>query len=290
MVSLFPSRKHLKGHFLQKLEAASVAPKMLRLLGASFLSLAFVSSVRGDIVLFPWSSQDGSFGNAVDAVLGFGNSQPISSQCASALNQTVQCDPQLQALAASGYMTTLSDSLCSQTCNSSLVSYRNAVTSACGAIGAFDSYPNTWRGDSIYEYFNLVRISTRDRVNHSSVNRKGKKDLQKTIHYRLATRTHKAASTVRVCMPVKLFETRYANMRDGTVEWLSEQMAANNGNPAELESLPDSVLCSHCQINSMRIIQQSVFLGYNDAMVSMYQRIFNSKRRNSVKGMTLSHT
>jgi hypothetical protein len=124
------------------------------LLGASFLI-----AVRGDIVLFPWTSNDGSFGNAVDAESGFGNSVPISTQCASALNQTVTCDPQMQLLAASGYVISLDDtssSLCAASCNSSLAAYRNAVTAACGASGAFDTYPNTWRGDVIYEYFNMV--------------------------------------------------------------------------------------------------------------------------------------
>lgn len=119
-------------------------------------------AVRGDIILFPWTSNDGSFGNAVDAELGFGNSQPISAQCASALNQTVSCDPQMQLLAASGYVISLDDassSLCDASCNSSLVAYRNAVTSACGASGAFDTYPNTWRGDIVYDYFNMVSLA-----------------------------------------------------------------------------------------------------------------------------------
>ena len=127
------------------------------LLGSSLLV-----AVRGNIVLFPWTSNDGSFGNAVDAVSGFGNSQPISTQCAAALNQTVTCDPQMQLLAASGYVVALdsaSSSLCNSQCNSSLVAYRNAVTSGCGASGAFDTYPNTWRGDIIYDYFNIVSSS-----------------------------------------------------------------------------------------------------------------------------------
>lgn len=124
------------------------------LLGSSLLV-----AVRGDIVLFPWTSNDGSFGNAVDAQIGFGNSQPISTECASALNQTVACDPQMQLLAASGYVISLdgaSSSLCAASCKSSLVAYRDAVTAACGASGAFDTYPNTWSGDIIYDYFNMV--------------------------------------------------------------------------------------------------------------------------------------
>jgi len=59
------------------------------------------------------------------------------------------------------------------------------------------------------------------------------------------------------------------------LEWLKDQYAAN-GNPS-LESLPESVLCSHCQINNMRTVQNSVFLGYNDAMVDSYRRIFTSE-------------
>lgn len=128
--------------------------RSLALLGSSL-----VVAVSGDIVLFPWTSNDGTFGNAVDAVSGFGNSQPISAACAAALNQTVTCDPQMQLLAASGFVVSLDSTasgLCSSSCNSSLVSYRNAVTAACGASGAFDTYPNTWKGDIIYDYFNMV--------------------------------------------------------------------------------------------------------------------------------------
>ena len=53
---------------------------------------------------------------------------------------------------------------------------------------------------------------------------------------------------------------------------MKEQYAAN-GNP-KLEDLPDSVLCSHCQINNMQTVQNSIFLGYNGAMVDTYSRIF----------------
>lgn len=56
---------------------------------------------------------------------------------------------------------------------------------------------------------------------------------------------------------------------------MNEQYAAN-GNQ-KLEDLPDSVLCSHCQINNMRIVQNSIFLGYNGAMVETYRRIFTSR-------------
>ncbi|KAH6843385.1 hypothetical protein B0I37DRAFT_437684 [Chaetomium sp. MPI-CAGE-AT-0009] len=195
----------------------------------SFTFLVFpllLAVAHGDIVLFPWTSNDGSFGNAVDAVSGFGNSQPISTQCASALNQTVACDPQMQQLAASGYVVSLdgaSSSLCDPQCNSSLVAYRTAVTSACGASGAFDTYANTWRGDVIFDYFNMV--------------------------------CDKDPGSGEYCP-----------------KWLKEQYAAN-GNPG-LEGLPDAVLCSHCQINNMRTVQNSVFLGYNEAMVETYKKIF----------------
>lgn len=125
----------------------------------TFLLSSLLAIVHGDIVLFPWTATDGTFGNAVDAEEGFGNSAPISAACASALNQTVACDPQMQLLAASGYVISLDSSnsgLCAAACNTSLVAYRNAVTAACGVSGAFDTYANTWRGDIIYEYFNMV--------------------------------------------------------------------------------------------------------------------------------------
>lgn len=59
--------------------------------------------------------------------------------------------------------------------------------------------------------------------------------------------------------------------------WLKEQYAAN-GNP-KLEDLPTSVLCSHCQINNMKTVQNSNFFGYNAAMVATYSKIFTSRCR-----------
>jgi hypothetical protein len=69
-------------------------------------------------------------------------------------------------------------------------------------------------------------------------------------------------------------------------EWLNEQYAAH-GNP-KLEDLPDSVLCSHCQINSMRTVQNSAFLGYNAAMVSTYQNIFTSTQAPTIGTSTVT--
>jgi hypothetical protein len=77
-------------------------------------------------------------------------------------------------------------------------------------------------------------------------------------------------------VPANLFLFLSSFWLTGTIsEWLNEQYAAN-GNP-KLGDLPDSVLCSHCQINSMRTVQNSVFLGYNAAMISTYQGIFTSR-------------
>ncbi|KAK4096677.1 carbohydrate-binding module family 50 protein [Parathielavia hyrcaniae] len=183
----------------------------------ALLCSLLLAAVHGDIVLFPWTGNDGSFGNAVDAQIGFGNTQPISTDCVSALNQTVTCDPQMQLLAATGYVISLGDTssgLCTPSCNSSLVAYRGAVTAACGASGAFDTYPT--HGEAISSTTTSTRMQVCD----------------------------KDPSTGEYCP-----------------QWLKKRYAAN-GNP-KLEDLPDSVLCSHCQINNMRAVQNSVFLGYN---------------------------
>ncbi len=58
-------------------------------------------------------------------------------------------------------------------------------------------------------------------------------------------------------------------------EWLEEQYS-KNGNP-EMQNLPDSVLCSHCQINNLRTVQESAFLGYNEALVETCQNIFTRR-------------
>jgi len=124
---------------------------------AVFLCLLGLS--RADVVLFPYTSGDGSFGHPIDAEIGFGNSAPITAACEAALNQTVACDPQLPLLAASGYYMPpgeLAPALCAPQCNASLAAYHSSVVSVCGATGAFDTYPNTYRGDLLWDYFNLV--------------------------------------------------------------------------------------------------------------------------------------
>ncbi|KAE9373106.1 carbohydrate-binding module family 50 protein [Stipitochalara longipes BDJ] len=186
-----------------------------------------LSLVGADLVLYPWMGNDGSFGNPVDAVVGFGNSTPVSASCASALNQTLACDPQLQILAATGYYASFNgsfSSLCTSQCNASLVAYHSSVVSACGTSGAFSTYPNAWRGDYIYDYFNLV--CTKD------------------------------VSTGEFCP-----------------QWLQQEYSTN-GNPSMLD-LPDSVLCSSCQLGYLRTVQSSAFWGYNTAMVPLYTQIFD---------------
>jgi len=125
-------------------------------------TLLVVELVSAQIVLFPYSSQDGSPGNPVDAVVGFGNTTAISAACAVALNQTVACDPTLQYLSATGASlspnsTGSGATLCNPACNSSLTTYHSSVATACGSTPVFTpQLANSWRGDLLQSYYNLV--------------------------------------------------------------------------------------------------------------------------------------
>ena len=125
------------------------------------LSIILFQYAIGNIVLYPYQVKDGTAGNAIDAVQGFGNTTAISSTCATALNQSIACDERIQMLAAAGFYGSLNSTgaaatLCSPACNTSLVNYHTSVSTACSGVNAFDSLPSSWRGDLMLSFFNLV--------------------------------------------------------------------------------------------------------------------------------------
>ncbi|KAH8892942.1 hypothetical protein GQ53DRAFT_589993, partial [Thozetella sp. PMI_491] len=94
-----------------------------------------------------------------DALEGFGTSATISTPCAAALNASIACDVRLRAMAASRlYVSPASpETLCTPACNSSLAMYRSNVATACGKSPLFDfNLSNSWKGDLLQTYFNLV--------------------------------------------------------------------------------------------------------------------------------------
>ncbi|KAH8811228.1 hypothetical protein F5884DRAFT_876398 [Xylogone sp. PMI_703] len=95
---------------------------------------------------------------------GFGGSTTIPANCITALNRTISgCDVHLRNLALDGaYIspndTAIATSLCSSACESSLSDYQRSVASACGEDVSIISrdIPNTFIGDMLHDYFDLV--------------------------------------------------------------------------------------------------------------------------------------
>lgn len=122
------------------------------------ISLCLLGSACAQVVFFPFSSGDGSQGNAVDAVNALTTtSSSISSACASALNATVNCDDRLQRLAVGQYYGTLNGTqtdLCSTDCGNSLAQYHANVVNACGTTPVWEGVPNTQFGDTLWAWYN----------------------------------------------------------------------------------------------------------------------------------------
>ena len=93
--------------------------------------------VAADFTLFPYSTNDGSAGNAVDNVKGFGNTTAISTACAATLNATILCDIRVQYLASSNTYGSLNGTglaICNTTCGRSLTTYHSDVVAACAGV------------------------------------------------------------------------------------------------------------------------------------------------------------
>ena len=84
----------------------------------------------------------------------------ISSQCSSAINARISCDPYLIALTSADSFGALNDtalqaSICTATCSEALSSYHRAVTTACARdLQPWDGFPAEWAGDAAWATYN----------------------------------------------------------------------------------------------------------------------------------------
>ncbi|KAK6500776.1 hypothetical protein TWF506_003539 [Arthrobotrys conoides] len=194
--------------------------KLLRLL----CLLIFSQIVYADFVLFPYSSGDGTAGNAVGDFGGFGNRIPISTACQQALNRTITCDQTVQQLAVNGYsdslnFTTLSaySIVCTASCKNSLTSYGPAVIAACGSsTEIFGGLPVTYRGDVITQWQN---------------------------------------STCQQDPGTGLYCADFI---------LNQMNTYTGPTNIDYTDLPTSILCTPCHISRWRALQASSVLGYNE--------------------------
>lgn len=121
-----------------------VSPSLVPLL----LAFSTLVLAQNSFVLFPWYNR-GAPDVPIDAPIGFGNSTPISSTCANALNTTINCDVSILRLASQNYYGTLNGTetqICTTDCTHSLLLYQRKVSAACRSTQVFNGAPNSWLG------------------------------------------------------------------------------------------------------------------------------------------------
>ncbi|KAK6528315.1 hypothetical protein TWF281_009558 [Arthrobotrys megalospora] len=193
----------------------------------------FSSVVYADFVLFPYSSGDGTAGNAVGDTVGFGNRIPISTACQQALNKTITCDRTVQQLAVNGYSDSLNfttgsgySTVCTTACKNSLSSYASAVQAACGtSTEIFGGLPVTYRGDVITQWQN--------------------------------TTCQQDPTTGLYCT-------------DFIIHQMNAYTGSTN---LDYTDLPTSILCTPCHISRWRALQSSSVLGYDEEKKAEWTKI-----------------
>ncbi|KAL8918130.1 MAG: hypothetical protein Q9172_005557 [Xanthocarpia lactea] len=92
----------------------------------------------------------------------------VSSQCSSAINAQISCDPYLISLTSADSFGALNDtslqaSICTDTCGEALSTYHKVVTTACAQdLQPWDGLPAEWAGDAIWATPPHTRIMVRD--------------------------------------------------------------------------------------------------------------------------------
>lgn len=129
-------------------------PSFLRIVS----TICLATATEASFVFFPYSSNNGNVGHAIDAVTGFSAVGSLSSACAAALNATVDCDIKLKTLAIAqryGGMNGTETDLYSKACGSLLATYHANVVSACGTTPIWPGAQNTQFGDAVWAWYNM---------------------------------------------------------------------------------------------------------------------------------------
>ncbi|KAI5291815.1 hypothetical protein KEM54_006392 [Ascosphaera aggregata] len=114
---------------------------------------------------------------------GLNSTETLSDGCTEALKSALNCDPYLQSLAASDYYgpvgnDTLQDSLCVESCGSSLSKYHHDTQKACANDPQpWDGIPAVWVGDIYWATYN--RTCLKDAKGDYCTNKIG--DFQKSL-------------------------------------------------------------------------------------------------------------
>lgn len=117
----------------------------------SFIQSTSGASTAGFAVLPPGTVANSSIVN-------------LTTQCINAMESTVQCDDNLNTIAAADYYLQVDtadfQSICTTACSTSLTTYHQNVSSACaGQPEAWSGYPATYFGDVLWASWNLTCLS-----------------------------------------------------------------------------------------------------------------------------------
>ena len=205
---------------------------MSGILSAVFVILLACSLTEGHVVLFNSSAQ--------------GIPSSVSSGCRQALSSPIECDPMLLRYASGGYVGSiepafLEDTICCQSCASSLATYHNNVVRQCGPTEVVPGFPATYNVNFIWAYQNQTCL------------REPSGDF--CISMLLPTAS---SSSILTLMP-------------------DEPNNITRKKGERIEDLPRDVVCSPCMIARFKQSQSSSFGNYNEDMAKSWAKIQSSE-------------
>jgi hypothetical protein len=211
---------------------------MSGMLNVGFVVLLACSLIEGHVVLFNSSAQE--------------IPSSVSPGCRQALASPIECDPKLLRYASAGYVgsvkpSLLEDTICCQSCASSLATYHSNVVRQCGPTEVVPGFPATYNVDFIWAYQDQTCL------------REPSGDFCISRFLRIASSSLKLTSITDKPNNV----TRKKGER--------------------FEDLPQDVICSPCMIARFKQSQASSFGNYNEDMAKSWARIQASESAYSSK-------
>lgn len=172
----------------------------------------------------------------------------LTAQCINAMESTVQCDDNLNSLAAADYYmevdATNLQSICSQSCSTSLAAYNQNVASACaGEPEAWSGYPATYFGNVLWASWNMTCLSD--------------------------------PTTGQSCMGKKITGCKYLREAGRLIHSPAYYFNISSNYTSDLSAttLPQDVLCSPCVLSMYQMFQQTAYSYYDSNMAADWENI-----------------
>ncbi|KAL8862689.1 MAG: hypothetical protein Q9178_001187 [Gyalolechia marmorata] len=173
----------------------------------------------------------------------------VSSQCSSAINAQISCDPYLISLTSADSFGALNDtslqaSICTDTCGQALSTYHKVVTTACAQdLQPWDGLPAEWAGDAIWATYNRTCLK------------------DSSGHYCGGKRTQLVYS-------LGVVDRLISNQLD-FIGNLDETLAED----IDLAAIPHRDLCAPCMLALLVQAQSTAYSNYGPGYVDQYKNI-----------------